>query len=179
MSYTSWSVVFGEQPSASKWNILGTNDASFNDGTGIADNAILNRHLSSGIVTPNELDLDPADSFVFTDQTTTSTTYADLATAQSVTVNIGANGLALVLWSGGIYNVAAQKYIGVAVSGANTVAASDNEAIRQDAAAFGGTQGRAKLFTGLNAGSTTFALKFRTASGTANFFSRRITVIPL
>lgn len=29
MSYTSWSVVFGEQPSAAKWNILGTNDAHF------------------------------------------------------------------------------------------------------------------------------------------------------
>lgn len=36
MAYSSWSVVFGEQPSATKWNILGTNDASFNDGTGIA-----------------------------------------------------------------------------------------------------------------------------------------------
>lgn len=36
MAYTSWSVVYGEQPSAAKWNILGTNDASFNDGTGIA-----------------------------------------------------------------------------------------------------------------------------------------------
>lgn len=30
MSYQVWSVVFGEQPSASKWNILGTNDAEFN-----------------------------------------------------------------------------------------------------------------------------------------------------
>lgn len=29
MAYTSWSVVFGEQPSAAKWNILGTNDAYF------------------------------------------------------------------------------------------------------------------------------------------------------
>ncbi len=29
MAYTAWSVVFGEQPSASKWNILGTNDAHF------------------------------------------------------------------------------------------------------------------------------------------------------
>lgn len=37
MAYSSWSVVFGEQPSAAKWNILGTNDASFNDGTGIAN----------------------------------------------------------------------------------------------------------------------------------------------
>lgn len=46
MGYVAWSVVFGEQPSASKWNILGTNDASFNDGTGIADDAILARHVS-------------------------------------------------------------------------------------------------------------------------------------
>lgn len=30
MAYATWSVVFGEQPSASKWNILGTNDAYFN-----------------------------------------------------------------------------------------------------------------------------------------------------
>lgn len=29
MAYASWSVVFGEQPSATKWNILGTNDAHF------------------------------------------------------------------------------------------------------------------------------------------------------
>lgn len=29
MAYSSWSVVFGEQPSAAKWNILGTNDAHF------------------------------------------------------------------------------------------------------------------------------------------------------
>lgn len=31
MTYASWSVVFGEQPSAAKWNILGTNDAFFED----------------------------------------------------------------------------------------------------------------------------------------------------
>ena len=31
MAYASWSVVFGEQPSAAKWNILGTNDAHFDD----------------------------------------------------------------------------------------------------------------------------------------------------
>lgn len=30
MAYTSWSVVYGEQPSAAKWNILGTNDSTFN-----------------------------------------------------------------------------------------------------------------------------------------------------
>lgn len=35
MAYASWSVVFGEQPSAAKWNILGTNDAHFNDLIGL------------------------------------------------------------------------------------------------------------------------------------------------
>lgn len=45
MSYQSWSVVFGEQPSAAKWNILGTNDASFNDGTGIG----------SGVISPSKI----------------------------------------------------------------------------------------------------------------------------
>lgn len=45
MAYASFSVVFGEQPSAAKWNILGTNDSSFNDGTGIG----------SGVITPEKL----------------------------------------------------------------------------------------------------------------------------
>lgn len=40
MGYQAWSVVFGEQPSAAKWNILGTNDASFNDGTGLNTGAV-------------------------------------------------------------------------------------------------------------------------------------------
>lgn len=53
MAYQSWSVVFGEQPSAAKWNILGTNDASFNDGTGIADGVIKPEHLKNGSSTLN------------------------------------------------------------------------------------------------------------------------------
>lgn len=36
------------QPSAAKWNILGTNDASFNDGTGIAVSAITPEKLLTG-----------------------------------------------------------------------------------------------------------------------------------
>lgn len=40
MAYASWSVVFGEQPSAAKWNILGSNDASFNDGSGFSAGAL-------------------------------------------------------------------------------------------------------------------------------------------
>jgi hypothetical protein len=55
MSYQVWSVVFGEQPSASKWNILGTNDAGFNDGTAIGDDAILSRHIADAQVLPAHL----------------------------------------------------------------------------------------------------------------------------
>lgn len=38
MAYASWSVTFGEQPSAAKWNVLGTNDAYFDSlvGSGTA-----------------------------------------------------------------------------------------------------------------------------------------------
>lgn len=50
MAYQAWSVVFGEQPSASKWNILGTNDAGFKDGTNIDDDAILARHIAAGAI---------------------------------------------------------------------------------------------------------------------------------
>lgn len=35
MAYAAWSVIAGEQPTTAKWNILGTNDASFNNGTGV------------------------------------------------------------------------------------------------------------------------------------------------
>lgn len=50
MAYASWSVVANEQPSASKWNILGTNDASFNDGTGIGTGVIGNTQLATGVL---------------------------------------------------------------------------------------------------------------------------------
>lgn len=63
MAYASWSVVFGEQPSAAKWNILGTNDAAFNamiqpDGTAVkllddAGNEILRSNKTASAV--NEL----------------------------------------------------------------------------------------------------------------------------
>lgn len=47
MAYAAFSVVFGEQPSAAKWNILGSNDASFNDGTGIANMATSTTSISN------------------------------------------------------------------------------------------------------------------------------------
>lgn len=56
MSYTAWSVVFGEVPSETKWNTLGANDDSFNDGTGIDDDVIIQRHFADGQVDTVHLD---------------------------------------------------------------------------------------------------------------------------
>lgn len=47
MAYTAWSVTAGEVPTSTKWNILGTNDAGFNDGTNIVAGAINNTHIAA------------------------------------------------------------------------------------------------------------------------------------
>lgn len=56
MAYTAWSVVYGEQPTAAKWNQLGANDAGFRDGSNIDDDALIERHYSAGSVTHDKID---------------------------------------------------------------------------------------------------------------------------
>lgn len=82
MAYQAWSVVFGEQPSASKWNILGTNDAGFNDGTAIATGAITATHIS-GL----NKSLLTTDSNPYKFSAYPSATVAISATAQKVALN--------------------------------------------------------------------------------------------
>jgi hypothetical protein len=55
MAYTAWSVVFGEQPTAAKWNQLGANDAGFKDGTNIDNLAILDRHIAANNLLANKI----------------------------------------------------------------------------------------------------------------------------
>lgn len=55
MSYSADTFVADEQPTTAKWNKLWSNDASFNDGTGIADDAILGRHIAAGVVESESL----------------------------------------------------------------------------------------------------------------------------
>lgn len=54
MAYTAWSVVYGEQPTAAKWNQLGTNDAGFKDGTNIDSGAIITAKLAGGAATTDK-----------------------------------------------------------------------------------------------------------------------------
>lgn len=161
MAYASWSVVFGEQPSAAKWNILGTNDAAFNNGTGLP---------SAGATT----------AFVATGQTTTSTTYTDLATVgPAVTITVGSTGLVLVGIHAQSSNSGANlNYTSFTISGATTLAAADKYSIGTPGTSTGQESG-VWILSSQAAGSTTYTAKYRVNSGTGTFTNRHIFAIPL
>jgi hypothetical protein len=145
----------------------------------IANGTIGTTQLASVSVTPSKLATGAATTAVATSETTASITYVALTTAQTVTVNIGSNGLALVSISCFVSNSGANySEIGFAISGTNTVAASDPFSITKN-----GTTGEritgTFLVTGLTAGSNTFAAQYRVTGGTGTFSDRKIAVVPL
>ncbi|OBJ49542.1 hypothetical protein [Mycobacterium sp. 1423905.2] len=118
-------------------------------------------------------------AFVATSESTSSTTYTDLATTtDQVTVNIGSSGKALVFLSADISAAASGGVasMGFALSGANSQAASDSQRITGSFYTIGG--GVAFLLTGLAAGSTTFKAKYKSVGATGTAANRRIAVIP-
>jgi len=114
-------------------------------------------------------------------EATTSTSYTNLTTTTSVTVTTGTK--ALVSIAANIETVASgEPYVSFAVSGATTVAASDDYSgfCFNSAASMQVTSGRAIVLTGLTAGSNTFTLKYRNVSGTSITFRRRgISIVDL
>lgn len=121
----------------------------------------------------------PQAATVPTAQSTTSTTYTDLATAgPAVTVLTGTR--ALVTLSSFLYNsgAAADVYMSFAVSGATTLAAADTNSISQATGA-GQTTSRTFMVTGLTPGNNTFTSKYRVGSGTGQYANRDITVVGL
>lgn len=124
----------------------------------------------------------PSTATVSTTETTSSTTYVDLTTpGPSVTVT---TGTAAIVWA--VVRTQHSSSTGecswsVAVSGATTIAASDNWRGLQSgvAAANPNRFGVCHLFTNLTAGSNTFTIKYRTTAATATFLHRDIIVVPL
>lgn len=153
------------------------------DGALATSNSVPTAAIQNASVTASKLALGAARNFITTDQSTTSTSYTDLATVgPTVTVTIGGNGMALVIWSLGQYSSAGSggKYSAINMTGANTGTMIDDEALRTDGTGFVGIQERSKLYTGLNAGSTTFKIVYKVSGATTGqFFARQITVIPL
>lgn len=121
---------------------------------------------------------------VLTGQSTTSTSFTDLTTVgPAVTVTIGSTGKAMSSLYAAFNNntVGQESMMGLAVSGATTIAASDAYALGMYAftASAGLRMSAIFLVTGLNAGSNTFTTKYRATGGTATFFNRRLLVTPL
>lgn len=119
---------------------------------------------------------------VATSQTTTSTSYTDLATSgPAVTVNT--NTLALVIISANQDNNTAGQwvYMSFAVSGATTIAASDTNGMKNanSVTAVNVMHASRGVLVTLTPGSNTFTAKYRVTGGTGTWTLRDIIVIPL
>jgi hypothetical protein len=119
-----------------------------------------------------------ASANVSTSESTTSTSYTDLTTAgPAVTITTGTKALVIVSARLEV-NTGASSYASYAVSGATTIAASDNVAVEAGTITTG--MSRASRLTTLTAGSNTFTMKYRTSpTRTGTFESREIIVIDL
>lgn len=146
--------------------------------------AVTTASIAAAAVTASKLATGATAALIATSENTASTSYVDLATVgPSVTVTIGSNGLALVTVGCIASNNTIQKalFMGFVVSGANTLAASNPNALYQQTTIAGGSFSGSKviLLSGLNAGSTTFKAQYAVEAGTGTFSSRQIAVVPL
>lgn len=174
MDFTPFDVLTAEELDEMVANI-----EALADGSGIGD----------GAVTPSKLGLGQQTASESASGTTTSLSYTPTlsgspGTNPSVTVNIGANGVALVQISAEMFNAASGSgsQMAFAVSGANTIAATNINSIGGASASNGAWLVLSGVFmvTGLNPGSTTFTLEYRARVGsTASFSNRAISVVPL
>ena len=119
---------------------------------------------------------------VATQQTTTSTSYTDLATSgPAVTVTTGTKVL-VIISAGEIrnQNSSGECDMSFAVSGATTVAAADATSVGITSAASNETfRPTGAFIITVTAGSNTFTAKYRVGGGTGVFANRRISVVNL
>lgn len=116
-----------------------------------------------------------------TSQTTTSTTYTDLATVGPVaTVTIGSSGNAIVTLTAELMTGTngAECYMSF---NANGVTPNDDQALTSATRNSGDFPKQSATFwvTGLTPGSNTFTAKYRTTAGTLTAADRNIIVIPV
>lgn len=120
----------------------------------------------------------PTKATVATSQTTTSGSYVDLATTgPAVTVTTGVSA-SVDITAQLVNSGASFSFVGIAVSGATTIAAPavNGEFLSEGTNDIQAT--RRVLVTGLTAGSNTFTLKYKVSGGTGTFLQREIIVIP-
>lgn len=119
---------------------------------------------------------------VNTTETTASTSFTNLATSgPAVTLTTGTT--VIVILGAGLFNSTGgqNSQMGVAVSGASTVAAASNEALVYESSAANDLAQVSYAFqlSGLTAGSNTFTAQYQVGGGTGSFLRRRIIVLPI
>jgi hypothetical protein len=170
LAYASWSVVFGEQPSAAKWNILGTNDASFNDGTGIANNAIVAGHIATGsILLGYGITTTSQGSIVGTETDLTSMT-------ATVTVPTGGRDIMLQFMNGNgnATGGSADQFRFYFKEGATYL----NAQTFAPANAFGQAQNYFALLENVSAGSHTYKLAAKRTNGSGTYATNATPTSP-
>jgi hypothetical protein len=114
-------------------------------------------------------------------ESTSSTSYADLGTpGPAVTVTTGTQAIVFITAEAQNNTANAVHKFSVAVSGATTVAASDDWAVSLDGnySASPVRRTSAHKFTGLTSGSNTFTMKYAVGSGIGTFGKRQLVVLP-
>lgn len=149
----------------------------------LASNVVTTAKIADGSITNPKLNFSGiATGFVAAGENTSSTSWVDLATTiDTTTVTINPSGVALVLYEAVVYQSSSGAFcnISFAASGANTIAAGTYAAVDKQAALGEKTVCKFEWLSGLTAGSTTFKMKYQVSSGTGNFSTRRIVVLPL
>jgi hypothetical protein len=124
-----------------------------------------------------------ATADVATNQTTTSTSYADLTTPGPAVSLVLASGQKAFITIGSRINHSAgggaSAVASFAVSGAATIAAADVDGY-ENTTTGGITMSRSTLFTAAATGTFTFTMKYKvTTSGTGSYLNRRISAVAL
>lgn len=126
----------------------------------------------------------PGFNFVGTLETTTSTTYADLATV-GPSVTATSSSRAIVALTADMWlSTAGSAYASVAISGASSIAAVDARAAKVRITTGGDANpgcriGITNMQSTLSSGSNTWTMQYRTTAGTATFSNRDLVVLPL
>jgi hypothetical protein len=157
----------------------GTNDAAVltvgaNGTTLVADSS-----TSTGLKWAAPAGFTSVGNVVLTEQSTTSTSYTDLSTSQSVTLTTGTKAIIFLTCEAKNGTVAGRNRISVAVSGSSSIAASDDYSaiFRYPVADPTSTITGTFFLTGLTAGSNTFTMKFKSVDGTTASFQNRYLIV--
>jgi hypothetical protein len=118
--------------------------------------------------------------FVATQETSTSTTYTNLATnGPAVTATTAASAIVAIYCN--MSNTTNPVWMSYGITGATTAAENDNRAIQLQTAAGGQRVGGTFFHSSiLTAGTNVFTAKYRVStSGTGTWSDRRLMVIPM